>query len=46
MLMIDMYVDELQLKSSKVNNEPYVSKYFMQREEVKEIKSMKEIEGW
>lgn len=44
--MIDMYADEQQMIAARMNNQPYTSKYFEQAEEVKEIKSMKEIEGW
>jgi len=45
--MIDMYTDELMLKSSAMDNKPYSSKYFnQQQEEVQVIKSMKEIKGW
>ena len=44
--MIDMYVDDIMLQNSKINDEEYESKYFKQKEEVKVIKSMKEMEGW
>ena len=44
--MIDMYADEQQMIAARMNNQSYTSKYFEQTEEVKEIKSMKEIEGW
>jgi len=39
--IIDMYHDELQVQ----NNEEYQSKYF-DVQEVRDITSMKEIEGW
>ncbi len=44
--MIDMYADELQMKAAAMNNEQYQSKYFQEPQEVRVIKSMKEIEGW
>lgn len=44
--IIDMYADEMQMRAATINQEEYKSKYFGQREEVRNIKSMKEIEGW
>jgi len=44
--MIDMYADEMQLKAATMSNKEYDTKYFKQKEEVRVIKSMKEIEGW
>lgn len=41
--MIDMYADELQMKTAAYKNESYESKYF--KEEVKSVKSLKEIRG-
>jgi hypothetical protein len=44
--MIDMYLDEKQMQAAAMNNEYYDSKYFMQKQEAKEIHSLKEMEGW
>lgn len=41
--MIDMYVDEMRIKTAYMNNESYESKYF--KEEVKTVNSLKEIRG-
>ena len=46
MLMIDMYADEIQMRAAYMKNEQYESKFFKPKEEVRVIKSMKEIEGW
>jgi hypothetical protein len=45
---IDMYADEMQVRAAVVNKEEYNSKYFgpTNRQEVRDIKSMHEIEGW
>jgi hypothetical protein len=43
--MIDMYSDDLQRQAAIAENRQYDSKYFDQQE-VKTIKSMKEIPGW
>jgi hypothetical protein len=46
--MIDMYLDEMQMKAAAVSNEQYNSKYFRSsnNREIRDIKSMHEIEGW
>jgi hypothetical protein len=44
--MIDMYSDEVQLQSAAMKNEHYDTKYFKPKEEVVNITSMKQIEGW
>jgi hypothetical protein len=44
--MIDMYSDEKLIEASAMRNEKYQSKYFSGKTDVKEIKSLKEIEGW
>jgi hypothetical protein len=45
--MIDMYADKKIMQAAAIRNEEYKSKYFSsQTSEVKEIKSLKEIEGW
>lgn len=44
--MISMYVDKQMLEAATAKNEHYESKYFKQQEEARDIKSMKEIEGW
>lgn len=45
--MIDMYIDEIKLQNAMINNEYYESKYYVEpQSEVREIKSMHEIEGW
>jgi hypothetical protein len=46
MSVIDMYIDKKMLETKAMNNEPYQSKYFSPKETVKEVKSLKEIEGW
>jgi hypothetical protein len=46
MTMIDMYADEMQMRAATMNNEHYEAKYFVSKEEVVNIKSMKEIPGW
>ncbi len=46
LLMIDMFTDEMQMKAAAVNGESYESKYFTQEQEVVEITSMKQIQGW
>ena len=46
MTMIDMYADEARISQAAMSGEPYEPKYFKQKEEVIDIKSMKEIEGW
>ena len=46
MKMIDMYVDEKNMQNAAMNEEEYESKYFSEVNEIKEIKSMREIEGW
>lgn len=44
--MIDMYADKKIMEASAIRNENYSSKYFSGKTDVKEIKSLKEIEGW
>lgn len=44
--MIDMHADARRLENAEINGEPYESKYFRPPVEVKEIRSMKEIEGF
>lgn len=44
--MIDMYADEMQMKSAAMNNEPYTSKYFQPKQEVIHVTSMKDIPGF
>jgi hypothetical protein len=44
--MIDMYADEMQMKAAAMNGEQYEPKNFKSKEEVIDIKSMKEIKGW
>lgn len=46
MKMIDMYVDEKNMQNAAMHEEEYESKYFSEVHEIKEIKSMREIEGW
>lgn len=42
--MIDMYVDETNMKAAALNEEGYESKYFSPK--VDEVQSMKEVEGF
>lgn len=43
-----MYTDRKMIEAAKINNEYYQSKYFEsnKNDAVKEISSLKEIEGW
>jgi hypothetical protein len=44
--MIDMYNDEQLMKAAAMQGQEYKSEYFGAENNVKEIKSLKEIEGW
>jgi hypothetical protein len=44
--MIDMYADELQIQGAAMRNEQYDSKYFKEKETVRYVTSMKDIEGF
>ena len=39
-------MDEKNMQNAAMNEEEYESKYFSEVPEIKEIKSMREIEGW
>ena len=44
--MADIYKDEIAMKAAEMNNEEYSSKYFSEYQEVTEIHSMRELEGF
>jgi len=44
--MIEIYNDLQNIEAAAMQNKPYESKYFSHKAEVKQINSLKEIEGW
>lgn len=44
--LADIYKDETAMKAAALNNEEYTPKYFYEEQEITEIHSMRELEGF